>query len=197
VLGSRHNLLPVVVNYGEVVYAGVFLNMCIRHQELVPITNATALLHGGCIRKAAGQVYHDPQYTVIQKYTSLANSYQLAAELESPTYEITTAPDLGLPLDDLPYIDAIACLDKATGRVTVCAVNRHLEDGMELYLEIAGVPVKGGLEWEYMTYPDITAHARLGDAGRFAVQKGQVTAEGKGYRLALPQCSVSWIYWSI
>jgi alpha-N-arabinofuranosidase len=195
VLGSRHTIHPVVENYGEVVYAGVFLNMCIRNQQIVPVANATGLMHGGCIRKAAGQVFHDPQYTVVQKYTELANTYQLASELVSSTFDVDTAPDLGLPLKDISLVDAIACLDKGTGRITVCAINRQLDAPIELDLALAGDGITTEVEWEFMTYPDVTARARLGDPERFKIENGRAIREGNGCKVLLPACSVNWISW--
>jgi alpha-L-arabinofuranosidase len=152
-------------------------------------------MHGGCIRKAAGQVFHDPQYTVVQKYTELANTYQLASELVSPTFDVGTAPDLGLPLKDISLVDAIACLDKGTGRITVCAINRQLDAPIELDLALAGDGITTEVEWEFMTYPDVTARARLGDPERFKIENGRAIREGNGCKVLLPACSVNWISW--
>ena len=200
VLGPRNDVHPVVENYGEVVYAGIFLNMCIRNHALVPIANATGLLHGGCIRKAAGQVYHDPQYTVLQKYMPVAGMSLEKSEINSPSYNIQTAADLGRPLENIPYIDAVACADEAvacadegTGRRFICAVNRHLQEAIMLQIDIVGELAVSKLDYETIRYSDVTARARLGETDRFAITQGSAIRTEKAYLIELPPCSVSWI----
>ncbi|RIK40852.1 MAG: hypothetical protein DCC57_19230, partial [Chloroflexi bacterium] len=58
---------PQVGNLGGAIYAALFLNMAIRQQEIIRVANATALLHGGCIRKAGPFLYTDPQVEVIRR----------------------------------------------------------------------------------------------------------------------------------
>jgi len=38
------------------------------YAERIPIANTTGFMHGGCLRKAFGITYYDPQYLVIQQY---------------------------------------------------------------------------------------------------------------------------------
>jgi alpha-L-arabinofuranosidase len=188
VLGPRGDRRPVVENYGEVPYAGVFLNMAMRNCDIVAINNATALLHGGCVRKAGGQVFYDPQYTVIQQYTHLAGGTPLRCTITSPTYDVTTAPDLGLPLKDVPYMD-IAVVRVSDSEQVVCAVNRHLHAPIQLEIRFEGKIRIVDAEQLFLANPDVTARARLGDAPeRFGLQR----EEGDSL-FTLPPCSVSWI----
>jgi alpha-L-arabinofuranosidase len=191
VLGRRGDIRPVVENYGEVPYAGVFLNMAIRCCDFVTINNATALLHGGCIRKAGGQVFYDPQYTVIQQYSRLAGGLALDCQVESPTYNVTTASDLGLPLEAVPYLDAVAVRLEQEGVDVVCLVNRQMTAPLRLELDPGG-PLQS-VTWQYLAHPDITARARLGDSQRFVLQLGQVEQGPDGLRLDLPPNSVHWL----
>ncbi len=192
VLGPLANRRPAVENYGEVVYAGIFLNMVMRNCDFIPVCNTTALLHGGCIRKAGGQVFADPQYLVLQKYTSLAGAEIIRCLVESPAYDVQSPPDLGLALEGVPYLDA-ACCSLPGGKIVLCLVNRHLKQPLPLRILPDSTIQESSINWAYLTYPDITARARPGDPGRFAIASGQPTFTASEIGLSLPPASVSWV----
>lgn len=191
VLGPRGDRLPVVENYGEVVYAGVFLNMIMRCSRFIGAANTTALLHGGCIHKAGGRVFVDPQVPVLREYTRLAGGRVLETQVESPTFAVETAPDLGLPLRDLPYLDAVAVL-LDDGRRVVCAVNRHMEKALPL--RVNGAPA-GEVSAQCLAHNGLlTDRARLGDdPQRFTVKPLAVQQDAGSVQLELPPASVTWI----
>lgn len=197
VLGSRGTNRPIVENYGEVPYAGVFLNMMLRNSNIAPISNATALLHGGCIRKAGGKVFVDPQYLVIQQYTRFAGSAVLACTVESPTYQVDKAPDLGLPLYGVPFVDAACCHQAETGLIMTCLVNRHLDQPITMRLTPRPGDRVKTIKWEYLAYADITARASLGDPDRFRIQAGIPAWDAAEIELQLPPCSVSWVGYTV
>ncbi|MBE0696374.1 MAG: hypothetical protein IH586_05575, partial [Anaerolineaceae bacterium] len=197
VLGPRERNRPVVENYGEVPYAGIFLNMVMRNCEQVPISNATALLHGGCIRKASGQVFFDPQYLVIQKYTKLAGANVIHCSVESPTYDVDRAPDLGLPLKNIPLIDVTCCHKPDTGEFTVCIVNRLLDQCLPVQVLPETDQDISRVAWEYITHPDLTSRARLGEPEQFAIQTDVPIIRQGVIDVTLPPCSVNWISYFI
>ena len=193
VLGPRAATHPVVENYGEVIYAGVFLNLCVRNHTLIPIANATGLLHGGCIRKAAGQVFHDPQYPLLQRYTRLSGQKVLQLELTSPVYAAPVAPDLGLPLQEVPYLDAVACIEESSGTISIAIVNRHLEQTLPVTLLVQGGWEPGVITCEQLVCPDFTSRAKLGQQGQFDWQPAPLSQDRAGIHASLPGLSVSWI----
>jgi alpha-N-arabinofuranosidase len=197
VLGPWGNRRPVVENYGEVVYAGIFLNMVMRNCDRIPVCNATALLHGGCIRKAGGQVFADPQYLVLQKYTSLAGADVYRCQVDSPAYTVQSPPDLGLALEGVPFLDAVGCFRPHSGERILCLVNRHLKHSLPLRILPETRIAEGSLSWSYLAHSDVTARAKLGDSGRFAVAAGLPTLAAGEIRVELPPASVSWISFSI
>ena len=189
---------PRVENYGEAVYAGLFLNFLMRNAERVPIANATALLHGGCIRRAAAQVFVDPQYPVLKEYASLIGARPLACQLEGPGYNVSEPSDLGARLTGIPYVDALACLLAQPGpagqrRVIVTAVNVDLFREIPLGVEIAGARVEGPVEVRTLAFADYSAVASLAEPERFALQQWRVMATGGIVSVLLRPSSVNWI----
>jgi len=193
VLGTRALAHPRVENYGEVIYAGVFLNMCLRQHNLVPIANATGLLHGGCIRKAAGQVFHDPQFPILQRYTRLSGQQVLRHQLESPTYAAPLAPDLGLPQAAVPYADAAACLDPSSRAVTLALVNRHLAESLQMHITLEPGWRADGASCELLACPNTDGRAKLGEPSPFDWQPSQVSVEDQTIRVVIPPCAVAWV----
>lgn len=191
VLGRRGGLLPVVENFGEVVYAGLFLNMIMRCSRQVAIANTTALLHGGCIHKAGGRVFVDPQYLALQEYTRLAGGRVLETQVTAPEFSVETSTDLGLPLAGLPYLDAVTVEMPDGGRV-VCAVNRHASQALSVRLSGAA---RGAASARCLAHAgEMTDRARLGDdPQRFSVKPLDLLQAGDSVELLLPPASVTWI----
>ena len=183
--------MPVVENYGEAVYAGLFLNMIIRCSQEVAIANTTALLHGGCVHKAGGQVFVDPQYLVLREYARLIGGQALETKVQAPTFMVETSTDLGLPLNDLPYLDAVT-VRLPDGQRIVCAVNCHAEQ--TLNVQIYGGP-DSAVRASYLGHDgEVTDRARLGDdSQRFAMKPLRVERVEDMLNIQLPPASVTWI----
>ena len=81
--------------------------MAIRCQEVIRVANATALLHGGCLRKAGPFLYEDPQVEVIRRYTQLGGGQRLPITYQGPVYAATTAGDAEGADAATPWIDAV------------------------------------------------------------------------------------------
>ena len=104
---------PQVGNLGGAIYAGLFLNMAIRLKEWIRVANATALFHGGCLRKAGPFLYYDPQVEVIQRYTGLAGGTLLPITYEGAGYDVGDGARTAPRITDVPYVDAIAVRTQA------------------------------------------------------------------------------------
>lgn len=136
-------------NYGEAVYAGLFLHMALRLGQWVKLANTTALLHGGCIRKAGGRVFLDAQYYVLQRYALLAGARPAACELEAEAYDVGPGrpipmhADVGAPLENVPIVDVAALVEgdaaepgrPPSGRLVICLVNVHLRRAIPVEVE--------------------------------------------------------------
>ncbi len=197
ILGTRQDR-PIVENYGEAVYAGLFLNMMIRNAERISIANATALLHGGCIRKVAEMVFADPQYWVIHHYAPMIGARPLACLLRAPGYDVAQGTDLGAPETDVPYVDAVVCWadSKKTTEpgLYLAIVNIHLEQSIPFYFTLPALPIQNRGHSTTIAGSDPTARATLDNPEPFTLTEREVEAIDGVLTLELPPCSVTWIH---
>lgn len=183
----------MVENFGAIIYGSTFLHMLIRHAERLPIANATGFLHGGCIRKAAGVVYYDPQYLLIQQYAPLIGARPVACHLTGGGYDITQPADLGATEHDVPWLDAVVC--QPTDGVGLWAVvaNRSLIQTQRLTVEIPGYQWPAQVEMTSMSHPNITAQATPMQFEQFRPQCSHLIPAAGRLDLTLPPFSVTWL----
>jgi alpha-L-arabinofuranosidase len=170
--------------------------MMVRNAARVPVANATALLHGGCIRKAGGSYYTDLQYPALQQFTRMAGGYPLAIRLETPGFDVTTACDLGAPLRDVPFVDVSAVLLLPPGRppsLRVALTNCHLERPAVVRLVVSGGAPAGAARLAFMAGGDYTLRATPADPQPVQVVERDLDASDGGFDLTLPPLSVSWL----
>jgi alpha-L-arabinofuranosidase len=200
ILGMRKDR-PYVDTYGECVYAALFLNLMIRNSERIPIANATGLLHGGCIRKVAGQVYTDPQYLVIQQYAKLIGARPLACVLETPGRDIETGTDLGGPEKNVPIVDAVACLasgkDVARPGLYLTIVNTDLHHPIDISIDLPpGIPISNGSR-TVLAGLDPVAKSTFVDPQPFDLFHDAIAVTSGGLYISLLPCSITWVHFPL
>ena len=126
--------LPVVNNLGGAVYAGLFFNMMIRMKEHIRLANATAILHGGCIRKTGPFIYLDPQVEIIKRYTKLAGGHLIPVSYEGEGYDVEMGVFMAPQVKDVPYLDSL-CVYKE-GTISLAIVNRHPFEAIPLEISL-------------------------------------------------------------
>jgi alpha-L-arabinofuranosidase len=126
---------PQVGNLGGAMYAALFLNMAVRQHEVIRVANATALMHGGALRKAGPFTYYDPQVEVIRRYTTLSGGTRLPLTYQGAGYDVERGIFTVPSVNDVPWIDAVAV--QQNGTTTVAIVNRSATDAQELTLHAA------------------------------------------------------------
>ncbi|MFN8490186.1 MAG: hypothetical protein U0350_21540 [Caldilineaceae bacterium] len=183
----------MVENFGGVVYAGAFLNLLIRNAARIPIANTTGFMHGGCIHKAYGVVYYDPQYLAIQQYAPFIGAQPLACHLTGGGYDITQPADIGAADTDIPWLDAIVCQAENGAGLLAAIANRSLTQALSLEIEIPSYRWPAQVEVNTMAYPDITARANPIQFEQFRPQHRTLTPSGETLRLTLQPFSVSWL----
>ncbi len=191
-LGGHPNRL-VVENFGAVVYAGAFLNMMIRNAERIPIANSTGFMHGGCIRKAYGLVFFDPQYLAMQQYQPFIGSTPLAVDLSGPGYDIDHPADLGAVDKDIPYIDVVACRPANGIGLLLAVVNKSRTESLPVNIQLPGTELPQQAQVNTLAYPDITAHTSPAQPDLFSVSQQVIPLQGDSLQLVQPPFSVSWI----
>jgi len=189
-LGGHPNRLNVE-NFGAVAYAGAFLNMVIRNADRIPIALPNVFMHGGCIRKAYGVVYYDPQFFAMQQYAPCIGTRPLACELTGPGYDVPQPSDLGGPDSDIPFVDAVVC--QSDSGLLVAAANKHLTRAMELVIQLPGHRFADGARAATLAYPEITAMTNPVQPDLFQLAHTDLTPVDDTVTVQLPPFSVTWI----
>lgn len=185
-----------IENFGGVAYGGSFLNLMIRNAERIPIANTTGFMHGGCLRKAFGITYYDPQYLVIQEYADFIDKTPVYCHLTGVGFDVTQPADIGHIESDIPFIDIAAChIDEpgAPYQLLIAAVNRHLRRTLPLSISIPELELPATVEVSSLAYPEITARTSPAQPTRFSVKRfTQSTGDGV-VRIELLPFSMTWI----
>lgn len=190
-LGTHPNRL-MVENFGGVIYTGTFLNMIIRNSERIPLAIVNGFMHGGCIRKAYGRVYVDPQISAMQQYAPFQGAIPVACQLTGPGYDVVHPSDLGGTDADIPFVDAVVCRSDADSGLLIAAANRHLTKSMTIAVQIPGYQLPDQVTIAVLAYPEITARATPVQP-EFPLRHTTVTPDGDTFALQLPPFSVAWI----
>lgn len=191
-LGRLH-----VENYGGVIYGGLFLNLLIRNAGRIPIANTTGFMHGGCLRKAFGIPYYDPQYLLIQQYAGFVGATPLTCHLTGPGFDVPQPADLGAPETDVPFIDLVACKLSTTDqdKLILAVVNKHQTCRMPLEISIPGFTIPETVSVSQLAYPDFIARASPAWPDRFqVVTYTQQPSSNGNISLELPPFSLMWIW---
>ena len=187
---------PHVCNIGGAVYAALFLNMAMRMKEFVVLANATAILHGGCIRKAGTIVYTDPQVEVIRRHTLLAGSRLLPVAYEGPGYDI----EEGKGARTAPRVPGVPSLDVVSvklpdGSYQAVIVNRHATEAVRATVRIRGIAKAEVTSCEAMVATGFNDVNTPLAPERVAVRPAPYEADGGSVRLELPARSITWLAW--
>jgi alpha-N-arabinofuranosidase len=134
---------PQYDNMGGAIGTAGFLNMLIQHAAIIPISDMTGIIEFAGIWKKRGRVYAAPPYYVFQMYSSADIATPVAVDNSSPVYNvhkgITRLPEI----EDVPYIEVVAALNKAGDRLTLFCINRHLTRDLNAAISIDGFKLSG------------------------------------------------------
>ena len=190
-VGTHPNRL-MVENFGAVIYAGTFLHLVIRNSARIPLAIVNGFMHGGCIRKAYGRVYVDPQIVAMQQYAPFQGAIPLACALTGPGYDVRHPSDLGGQDVDIPFVDAVVCKAASGAGLLVAAANRHLTQATEIAIRIPGYQLPAQVSVSVLTAPQITARATPVEP-EFPLQHTMVTPTDATIVIVVPPFSVAWL----
>ncbi len=167
------------------VYAALFLNAMLRSAETVAIANATALMHGGCIRKARGAVFAMPMIYAKRMYGQARLEKPLPIAVSGPAYDV---PMRGImpEVRDVPWVDVFAA--EGGGRLTVCLVNRDMRASRKV--EIALPRAYSAASGETLA-ADARATNTVSEPIRVAPTAITPALNGTTLSLDIPACSVT------
>ena len=122
------------------VYSALALNTFLRNSDWVTLANATALLHGGCIKKSHGIVYADPQYWTLKLFAD--------AKPTTPVHTVSSGPARDVPargflpaVAAVPDVDVFSALAADGKHLDVFLVNRTLSDARRVRIDAGGYPL--------------------------------------------------------
>ncbi len=144
--GPNHNVTAGAV------YNALALNTFLRHSDWVTLTNMTALLHGGSIKKSHVVVYVDPQYYTSQLYAAARPQTPVAADWTGPGRDVPARGFLPAAAD-VPDVDVFSALSTDPKTLISFVVNRHLTEAKPIQLTLTGFAPTGATA-TILTSPD-------------------------------------------
>ena len=187
-----------IENFGAEAYGGSFLNLLIRNADRIPIANTTGFMHGGCLRKAFGITYYDPQYLVIQQYADFIDQIPVAVRLTGPGFDVEHPADQGGVEQDIPFIDVVACRlgdgeRRESSELLLAVVNRHLKATLPLRISVPGLSLPSEINVATLAYPEITARTTPAQPNRFSIKRVRMPVENESIEVVLPPFSLTWV----
>ena len=128
--GPNHN-----VEAGAV-FNALTLNTFLRNGDWVTLSNMTALLHGGSIKRSHGVVYVDPQYYTSQLYAAAKPSLPIETDWTGPGRDV---PARGfLPgAQNVPDVDVFSALTSDRKQLVAFVVNRQVNAPRPVHIDLA------------------------------------------------------------
>ncbi|MGB7190259.1 MAG: alpha-L-arabinofuranosidase C-terminal domain-containing protein [Acidobacteriaceae bacterium] len=114
-----------------------------RNHEVVPVADMTGIMEFAGIWKARGQVFGAPGYYVFKMYATAHATRPVRVETNGGSYSVkrgvTRLPDI----ENAPYLDVVAALDKSGDRLTLFCVNRSLHTDIPADVSVDGFASTG------------------------------------------------------
>lgn len=140
---GRDDRVPRFHNLGGAICAAGFLNTLIRVADFVPVADMTGLIEFGGIWKKRSRVYATPAYYAFRMYSTADIATPVATRVTGPGYDVREGNNRIPEIPDTPYLDVTAALNEAGDRLTVFAVNRHLNRDLPARIRLTGFGARG------------------------------------------------------
>lgn len=180
-------------NVGAVVYAATFLNMVARWSDRIPMASPNGFMHGGCVRKAGGRIYLDPQVVVQDQYRAFAGSRPLGCAITGPAFDVDVPADIGQSDVDVPFIDALVCRRDDDPALSGALANRHPSKSLDVEITVKGSGWLGPATVRTLAFPDPSARVSPAEPDRFPIRLECIRSHRGVLRITLPPSSAVWI----
>lgn len=137
---------PNFTNMGGAIDTAGFLNMLMRHADIVPISDMTGIMEFAGIWKKRSQVYAAPGYYALRMYSTAHASRPVAVQTDSGSYSVQRGVSRLPNIAAVPYLDVVAALNDAGDRLTLFCVNRSLTTDIPAEVTVAGFSADGETE---------------------------------------------------
>lgn len=183
--GPNWHITPNHDHQSGAVYAALFFHAMFRAHDLVAISNTTALMHGGCIRKDRSLVFVLPMVHVSRLYGQARPSRLIPVTVSGPAYDV---PQRGImpAAEAVPWVDVVAGENK--GRWTVMIVNR--DPSKPRTVEITAPRAVSSVTVETLA-GDPRSTNTPEDPDHVAPTQKEIEVNGKAWSMEVPPSSVS------
>ncbi len=146
---------PRFDNMGGAVAAGGFFNMLMQNADIVPISDMTGIIEFAGIWKKRARVYGTPSYYVFRMYSTADADLPVEVQNESGHYDVHQGVTRLPEIENVPYLDTVAVLNKDRNRLTLFCVNRHLTEDIPANISISGFAPRPTGTVESLSAPSI------------------------------------------
>ena len=129
---------PRYDNMGGAIGTAGLLNVLLRNADIVPISDMTGIIEFGGIWKKRGGVYGVPAYWVFRMYSNADANRLVETRSNGETYNVEQGSTRLPKIENVPYLDLVAALNRSGSKLTLFCVNRHLTRDIETKLSIRG-----------------------------------------------------------
>jgi alpha-N-arabinofuranosidase len=133
-----HSRLARFDNMGGAVCTGGFLNMLLRLDGIVPISDMTGLIEFGGIWKKKGRVFGVPAYYVFRMYAPTEPRRLVHTRTNVAEYDVHEGNRRIPDIERVPWLDVVGALDESGSHLYLYCVNRSLTDAVTAKIGISG-----------------------------------------------------------
>ena len=127
-------LIEEIYNYEDALVVGGALITLMNNSDRVKVACLAQLVNviGPIMTEPGGPAWRQTIFYPFSQASRFGHGRVLRSVIDSPSYQAKT-------FDEIPYLCASVVDDEASGRTTIFALNRHLEEDMELKIELRGL----------------------------------------------------------
>ena len=146
------HLLEDIYNFEDVLQVAGVLNTFIRRADRVKIACLAQLVNviAPIMTETGGPAWKQTIYYPFLYASLYGRGTSLRTIVDGPTYDSAVG-------DDVPYLDLSAVRSASGDGLTLFAVNRHLDEALDLSVALDGFPAARLVEHIRMTHPDLRA----------------------------------------
>lgn len=144
------NQLEDIYNFEDALVVACMLITLLRHADRVKIACLAQLVNviAPIFTKTGGGAFRQTIFFPFKEMSKYARGNVLRPIIDSPKYDCKD-------YTDVPYLEAIASYDEENDEIAVFAVNRSMEDNMQLELSLLGFDGYKAIEFESMDGYDV------------------------------------------
>jgi len=171
------------------VYAALFFHAMFRRADFVGLSNVTALMHGGGIKRPNSVVFVDPMYHVERMYGVARPKRLLPVDVRGPGYDVPERASLPA-VSNVPWLDILAA--EGNGNKWLFIVNRDNSAKRTARFTLPSAP--HALELTTLAAAPRDRNTRE-QPNHVHPTTSQLHADGRSLKVSFAPCSVNVIRW--